>query len=395
MTFDNHRQQYRDKKQRGVALITALLIVSLTTIMAVSLASRQYMDVRRTGNIMLADQAYVHALALESFAMQLLKAYRANPEFNYDDLTKFQEAALAFQFIKVDEGRGSLSGIVEFPEAKFNVNTLIDKEGRVKEWEKDYYGRLLVYVLRDLGLNETLRDDLVDSLLDWLDPDQEARITGAEDSTYEGKDIPYKAANRMMSSISEIHLVEGYSKELLYGIPADPENDVQAVPGLLHYITAIPDRNSTININLIEGVGVSNLMEGELLPDTAALEVEQFDYNAKLIQALGGYIEHEMASELLAATPYESYEKFKNHEVFTQYLEQHRDENGRLTGNGPNMQEDISNMDGKIEMQSSYFLLKSTSTLGDSSITLNSLIYASTDGGDIEVVSRSIGTDGI
>ena len=59
------------------------------------------------------------------------------------------------------------------------------------------------------------------------------------------------------------------------------------------------------------------------------------------------------------------------------------------------MKEQLAKLGGKIELQSSYFLLKGFGTVGDSKINLNSLIYASTDGNNIDVVSRAIGTDGI
>lgn len=351
------------KRQKGVALITALLIVALTTVMAVSLASRQYMDVRRTGNIMLADQAYLYNLALESFASQMLKAYRANPQQKYDDLAQFQQAMMMFQSIPVEGG--SVSAVVEFPEAKFNVNTLIDKEGKVKPWERDYYNRLLREVLTSIGADISLKDDMVNALLDWLDPDEEARLGGAEDGTYEGKDIPYKAANRMMSSISELRLVEGYTKEILEGIPADPENETEAIPGLLHYLTALPDRDSALNINLID--------------------------DPKLYVALASHISYEMADELLQSRPFEDNAKFHEHQVFMDIKT-----NQPGTWGGSNgMEVQLQKLSGKIDVQSSYFLLRGVGTVGDSNIILNSLIYANTSGTKLEIVSRAIGTPGI
>ena len=130
MIINSNRQ-----KNRGVALITALLIVALTTVMAVSLASRQYIDVRRTGNIMLADQAYLYTLALESFASQLLKTYHENQkQEQYDDREQFEMAMGLFQAIPVDGG--SVSANLEFVEAKFNVNNLVNEKGEVDETQK-------------------------------------------------------------------------------------------------------------------------------------------------------------------------------------------------------------------------------------------------------------------
>ena len=60
------------QRQRGVALITALLIVALATIAAVAMASRQQLDVRRTANILDGDQAFFYALGVESWARRIL-----------------------------------------------------------------------------------------------------------------------------------------------------------------------------------------------------------------------------------------------------------------------------------------------------------------------------------
>ena len=53
--------------QRGVALITALLVIALVVVVAVAMASRQQIDIRRSANILDADQAYELALGVEAW----------------------------------------------------------------------------------------------------------------------------------------------------------------------------------------------------------------------------------------------------------------------------------------------------------------------------------------
>ena len=60
------------QKQKGVALITAMLIASLASIAAVAMVSRQNLDIRRTENMLEADKAYMYALAAESWVTQIL-----------------------------------------------------------------------------------------------------------------------------------------------------------------------------------------------------------------------------------------------------------------------------------------------------------------------------------
>ncbi len=53
---------------------------------------------------------------------------------------------------------------------------------------------------------------LTDSLLDWMDPDNEVRESGAESNTYGQEDPPYKAANRSLRNFRELRFVEGFKK---------------------------------------------------------------------------------------------------------------------------------------------------------------------------------------
>lgn len=348
-------------RQRGVALITALLVVALTTVMAVSLMSQQYMDIRRTGNIMLSDQAYLYDLALESFAGQLLKTYRSNQK--YDDLQQIQQAMMLFQSIPVEGG--SVSATVEFSEAKFNVNSLINDKGKPDPWAKNYYSRLVGEVLQNLGADASLRDDLVNALLDWLDPDGDTRLGGAEDSAYESRDIPYKAANQMMSSISELRLVQGYSREILDGIPADPQTQTEAVPGLLAYLTALPNRNCMLNVNLIQ--------------------------DPVMFMAMVDNMNKDMVDELIKSQPFEKTGDFMGNQVFNDLK---KTQPGNANDKN-NINAQLQSLSNHITVQSSYFLLRGMATVGESKLTLNSLLYANNAGTAVSTVYRAIGTSGI
>ena len=52
-------------RERGVALITAILVVAIAAIIATSMMSRQNFDTRRTANIIHRDQAIAYALGAE------------------------------------------------------------------------------------------------------------------------------------------------------------------------------------------------------------------------------------------------------------------------------------------------------------------------------------------
>ena len=59
-------------RQTGIALITVLLILSLATVVAVSMTTRQQLDIRRTSNILQIEEAYTVLFAAEEFARAML-----------------------------------------------------------------------------------------------------------------------------------------------------------------------------------------------------------------------------------------------------------------------------------------------------------------------------------
>jgi len=357
------RTRYCDRRQqRGVALITALLIVSLATIMAVELVSRQYMDVRRTTNIMTSDQAYLQALTMEISAAHLLAYSRKELQSKFDDREQFTQAVLGLNAnaMKVAEGEAIVNLDLAFPETLFNVNSLIDGAGKVNRIQSERYRNLVSAVLLDINVSSPTADELLASLQDWLDANEEERLGGAEDGVYETKNPPYKAANRMMSSISELFLVEGYTPEILYGIPKD-ENDENSkpIPGILYYVTALPDRGTNLNVNLLT--------------------------ERKMIKMFSTYITDTMIDEVLADQPYEDVGEFINHKAWdsikkTDIQAWKKLKDALKTG---------------LTVQSRFFVAKSTATLGNSVFLLNSLVYVNPDGTKIEVISRAIGTNGI
>ena len=62
------KRQAATSGERGVALVTALLVVSLATVAAAAMATRLHVDMRRTANLLHSEQAYAYAIAAESWA---------------------------------------------------------------------------------------------------------------------------------------------------------------------------------------------------------------------------------------------------------------------------------------------------------------------------------------
>jgi len=249
----------RPHKNKGVALVTALLLTALATIMAVSLVSNQHLDIRRTGNLIDGNRAYLFALGIEEWVKQVLVR---------DDLAKDaldEDWALTLPPIVVEGGQ--VSGRIEDMQGRFNINNL---------FENDVISERDVAIFRRLLINLGLDIALVEPVLDWLDKDVDTRFesgSGAEDDEYMGYEVPYRTANGQMTSPSELLLVKGF--------------DLRTFQTLQPYITTLPTR-TTINVNTASAVLISALNENITLADAESIialrEENSFDNINTFIQ---------------------------------------------------------------------------------------------------------------
>ncbi len=190
--------------QKGVALITALIFTVLVTSFAVAIASQQQIDIRRTGNILAVERAYLLSQGIEDWAGNILEQDINGPSGNTHD-HPLEDWNTELPPIEIEGA--VISGKITDLQGLININGLVDSSGAQNPVEVDRFRRLL-----DLLGHNT---DLVDAVIDWIDPDTATtNPAGAEDSTYLSKEPAYRTANAPMTSISELRLVEGFTNEV-------------------------------------------------------------------------------------------------------------------------------------------------------------------------------------
>ncbi len=219
-------------RQRGAALITAILITAIATIAAVAMASRQHLDIRRTTNVIESSQAYLFALGAEEWGKQELVDDRQGNQVDHLE----EDWAKPRGPIPVEGG--FIEGNIKDLQGRFNLNNLVinpppNPQGgqqaaqQVSQLDMDRLQRLL----RALGRDEELRF----AILDWIDDDATPSIPGgAEDLEYLRRDLPYRTPNAKMTSVSELLLIDGVTR-------ADYE-------ALKDYVTVLPEYTN-INVN--------------------------------------------------------------------------------------------------------------------------------------------------
>jgi hypothetical protein len=226
-------------RRRGVVLIAVLLIV-----VVLSLAAYQY-SAWITAEYQAADaygrMAQARALAesgVNYAAIMLSNADAASGTLNSNPWDNPQ----AFQNVVVrDDGSGhpgvfSIVGLVS-PDDPIQLSQayhfgVIDEAGKINVNAllalDDGKGDVAHAVLMALP---NMTDDVANSILDWLDPDDTPRTDGAEEDYYSALDTPYHCKNGPLDSLEELLLVKGVTPQLLYGNDLnrngvlDPEED--------------------------------------------------------------------------------------------------------------------------------------------------------------------------
>lgn len=214
----------RRSDQEGVALLTVLLVTGLITIMAVAMLNRQQIEIRRTENIMAADQALALARGGESWAIRLLLRDQKNSSVDHLG----EEWARGLPPIPVEGG--VVSGHIVDLQGLFNINNLLAADSGLREKSRGQFQRLLRLC--------QMEPESLDGVVDWLDDDgDEGR---AEDWAYANLDTPYRTANQPMQSPSELRQVQGISAQgfhclepLISTLPAGTALNVNTAPAAI------------------------------------------------------------------------------------------------------------------------------------------------------------------
>lgn len=193
----------RPGAQRGIALITAIVLVAIATVLATSIGFAAVMAARRASATFGADQALLAAEGAEDMAGYVLKQSGATSGTDSPDQVWAQPYGpyplapdVTLQFAQIDDEQG-----------KFNINNLAAGPGGTTDGEAvQEFQRLLQLV----GLEPKwapLMADWIDSDLTPNDPD------GAEDSVYLGQTPPYRPPNMPVTSISELMALPGFGRD--------------------------------------------------------------------------------------------------------------------------------------------------------------------------------------
>lgn len=214
--------------QRGVALLTILVMVALATILAATIAKRQTNTAENTGYLMRQNQSLLYAKSAEAFFSELL----IQDNDNSSSIDHLQENwAKPMPPFPVEDG--SVSGKLLDESGKFNLNNLVKADGKVDDSARRWFEKLLQRV--------GLPAELSQAVIDWQDTNDEVTgAMGAESSYYQGLDPAYLASNTKFHGIEELKLVRGFEgknydliKQYVTALPEQTKVNMNTAPALL------------------------------------------------------------------------------------------------------------------------------------------------------------------
>ena len=221
-------------RQRGVALIVALLVVALATVLIASLVDRGELGFARTRNQLLEAQAQAYAQGLESYAARVLQQDWA---LNGGSKGDSSSSVWAVPLPPTPVPNGLIAGTMQDRNGCFNLNNLVDANGQPNAAWPDKFRRLLAAVRLDPALT--------DAVIAWMNPQP-----GIEDPYYLAQPSPYREAKRGFMHVSELRLVKGVNADV-YGALAP---HVCALPAgtRINVNTATPPVLMTLGIDTLE-----------------------------------------------------------------------------------------------------------------------------------------------
>jgi type II secretory pathway component PulK len=136
--------------------------------------------------------------------------------------------------ITTDGLYGGIRYGLENESSRLNLNTVL-----LADSGSENGARKLLMTLP--GMTETIAD----SILDWIDPDDEQRMLGAERDYYSTLDPPYEPRNGALGSIEELLMVRDVTPALLFG--ADLDRNV-AIDGNEQPLTVIDNADNSTGL---------------------------------------------------------------------------------------------------------------------------------------------------
>ncbi|MEJ2689552.1 MAG: type II secretion system protein GspK [Deltaproteobacteria bacterium] len=178
------------KSEKGFALIVVILILLLVSVLVANLT----MQVRSALLIATNNKERAASRFLAEGGVQLA-IFRKNDRIENSEGTEYERFLEGYPYETTISEKGRIRYFLVSESGKIDLNT--------------YPPELMQLFLSYQGLTQEQIDTVLDSLLDWRDPDDLHRVNGAEQDYYQSLADPYIPRNGRILEPSEFFLVKG------------------------------------------------------------------------------------------------------------------------------------------------------------------------------------------
>jgi general secretion pathway protein K len=200
-------------EKRGVALIMVLWVIAILSVVVFEFCFAMRTEVHITNNYKEELQCYAMAEGgVERAITELI--YKHDPRVQQirktlisqersQDQQDQKEWAVDGRPYPLPFNQGTCEIRIMSEAGKVNINVVSES--------------MLRKIIGQLGPEGEAKDTVVDSILDWRDPDDFHRVNGAENDYYQSLKEPYNCKNGNLDSVEELLLVRGVTPDLFYG----------------------------------------------------------------------------------------------------------------------------------------------------------------------------------
>jgi len=196
-------------RRKGSILIFILALIVLLSVLCLRLMEEGIREARHLDQFHRKDDLRIHAYSALDIAVGVLAEFKMFEGKLYSPAQGWGEP-LAYAGISPTE-----DGVT------WSVR-LIDESAKVpisKVKEKDLVALFaLMQAEEDSLVDEDDGQPFYDSMMDWVDADEEEREEGAEDDYYEDLDHPYFTPGKKINSFEEFRMIKGFAHD-----PEDPD----------------------------------------------------------------------------------------------------------------------------------------------------------------------------
>jgi general secretion pathway protein K len=195
------------KSENGIVLFLVLWVLTLLSVIVGEFCYAMRTEVNITRNFKEETQSYYIAMAGVNMAIaELIRNEAMSQKARYPD-SEEEEEEIRWR-VNTD------IPAIYFGDGQFEVK-IGNESGKVNINKADR--RLLRMIVNGFDLEDSDKDVIVDSIMDWRDKNSLHRVNGAEDDYYRSLPEPYECKDDDFDCVEELLLVRGVTAEIFYG----------------------------------------------------------------------------------------------------------------------------------------------------------------------------------